>query len=120
MPKTLASTRTETQRQALTALSATEFEGTIAFQDLDLIDAHTATYVKASSTSNLPGFVTINPPIQFGSQNYGSAFLPAVYQGTRILPGNEPIANLNTPEGVSDEQQRGNGLTGKFCCADAA
>ncbi len=41
-------------------------------------------YGLGSENSNLPGFVTISPPIQFGSQNYGSAFLPAVYQGTRI------------------------------------
>ena len=41
-------------------------------------------YGLGSENENLPGFVTIAPPIQFGSQNYGSAFLPAVYQGTRI------------------------------------
>src|SRR5207248_3106874 len=32
-----------------------------------------------------PGYVTINPPPNFGGAvNYGSAFLPAYYQGTRI------------------------------------
>lgn len=41
-------------------------------------------YGLGSENENLPGFVTISPPIQFGAQNYGSAFLPAVYQGTRI------------------------------------
>ncbi len=38
------------------------------------------------------GFITINPPSDNGgAQNYGSAFLPAVYQGTRVgtnqIPG---------------------------------
>jgi hypothetical protein len=42
-------------------------------------------YGLGSSNENLPGFVTITPPGQFGgAQNYGSAFLPAIYQGTRI------------------------------------
>lgn len=34
LPKTVANTRTETQRQALTSLSPTEFAGTLAFQDV--------------------------------------------------------------------------------------
>ena len=41
-------------------------------------------YGLGTENENLPGFVTIAPPIQFGAQNYGSAFLPAVYQGTRL------------------------------------
>ncbi len=43
-----------------------------------------ALYGLGSENENLPGFITISPPIQFGAQNYGSAFLPAVYQGTRL------------------------------------
>ena len=42
-------------------------------------------YGLGTLNENLPGFVTITPPGQFGgAQNYGSAFLPAVYQGTKI------------------------------------
>ena len=41
-------------------------------------------YGLGTENENLPGFVTISPPIQFGAQNYGSAFLPAIYQGTRL------------------------------------
>ena len=38
-----------------------------------------------SENQDLPGYVTINPPPNFGGAiNYGSAFLPAHYQGTRI------------------------------------
>lgn len=43
-----------------------------------------ALYGLGTENENLPGFITISPPIQFGAQNYGSAFLPAVYQGTRL------------------------------------
>jgi hypothetical protein len=42
-------------------------------------------YGLGTENDNLPGFVTINPSkILGGPQNYGSAFLPACYQGTRI------------------------------------
>jgi hypothetical protein len=42
-------------------------------------------YGLGSENENLPGFITISPsPITGGAQNYGSAFLPAIYQGTPI------------------------------------
>ena len=49
-------------------------------------------YGLGSANQNLPGFITLNPPADNGgAQNYGSAFLPAVCQGTKIggssLPG---------------------------------
>jgi hypothetical protein len=50
-------------------------------------------YGLGNSNHNLPGFVSITPPSGFGgAQNYGSSFLPAVYQGTRIGQDNRPIA----------------------------
>jgi hypothetical protein len=42
-------------------------------------------YGLGTDNQNLPGYITINPPIAFGgASNYGSAFLPAYYQGTAI------------------------------------
>lgn len=42
-------------------------------------------YGLGTENQDLPGYVTINPPPNFGGTvNYGSAFLPAYYQGTRI------------------------------------
>ncbi len=42
-------------------------------------------YGLGSENQNLPGFVTINPETRVGgAQNYGSAFLPPIYQGTPI------------------------------------
>jgi hypothetical protein len=44
-----------------------------------------AFYGLGTANENLPGFVTVSPPLQNGGPaNYGSAFLPAVYQGTPI------------------------------------
>jgi hypothetical protein len=45
-------------------------------------------YGLGSESDNLPGFITISPSsFHGGSQNYGSAFLPASYQATRIGDG---------------------------------
>lgn len=42
-------------------------------------------YALGTENQNLPGFISINPETRVGgAQNYGSAFLPAVYQGTAI------------------------------------
>lgn len=42
-------------------------------------------YGLGTENQNLPGFISINPPSSVGgAQNYGSAFLPAAYQGTKF------------------------------------
>jgi hypothetical protein len=42
-------------------------------------------YGLGTENENLPGFITLNPPADNGgAQNYGSAFLPAICQGTRL------------------------------------
>jgi len=40
-------------------------------------------YGLGTQNDSLPGFVTINPTAR-SAQNFGSAFLPAIYQGTKI------------------------------------
>jgi hypothetical protein len=69
-----------------------------------------ALYGLGTANENLPGFVTISPPIQFGAQNYGSAFLPATYQGTRLGAqrgeiGSASVGNMHNPH-LSTTQQR--------------
>ena len=50
-------------------------------------------YGLGSVNQNLPGFITLSPPADFGgARNYGSAFLPAVCQGTKI--GSSTIPDL--------------------------
>lgn len=49
-------------------------------------------YGLGTENQNLPGFITLSPPAGFGgAQNYGSAFLPAIYQATRIGRDNRPV-----------------------------
>jgi uncharacterized protein (DUF1501 family) len=58
-------------------------------------------YGLGTENQNLPGFITIKPPARLGgAQNYGSAFLPAVYQGTKIdnvRAGDTAIGNIQNP-----------------------
>jgi len=68
-------------------------------------------YGLGTENQNLPGFVTISPsPITGGAQNYGSAFLPAIYQGTPIGQSDQPltdaqIRHIKNPE-ISMQLQR--------------
>jgi hypothetical protein len=61
-------------------------------------------YGLGSENQDLPGYITINPPPNFGGAvNYGSAFLPAHFQGTRI----DDLGNLpNLRPSVARQLQR--------------
>ncbi|HIL24729.1 MAG TPA: DUF1501 domain-containing protein [Verrucomicrobia bacterium] len=55
-------------------------------------------YGLGTENQNLPGFVTLNPPSRVGgAQNYGSAFLPAIYQGTRIGNLGQSLKDIRLP-----------------------
>lgn len=55
-------------------------------------------YGLGTFNQNLPSFIVIAPHLPYGgTQVYASDFLPAVHQGTRVLPGDDPIANLRSP-----------------------
>ncbi|MBX7208344.1 MAG: DUF1501 domain-containing protein [Verrucomicrobiaceae bacterium] len=57
-----------------------------------------AHYGLGSLNENVPGFITITPPSGYGgAQNYGSAFLPAVHQATRIGADLLPISKAELP-----------------------
>ena len=61
-------------------------------------------YGLGTENQNLPGFISICPPvINGGANNYGTAFLPAVYQGTAIgdiktNPKDAKIGNITNPQ----------------------
>ncbi len=63
-------------------------------------------YGLGTENQDLPGYVTINPPPNFGGAvNYGSAFLPAHYQGTRISDeGALPNIHAASPSGLQRRQ----------------
>jgi Protein of unknown function (DUF1501) len=63
-------------------------------------------YGLGTENQDLPGYVTVNPAANFGGAvNYGSAFLPAHYQGTRINDvGYLPNLKPQTPVGLQRRQ----------------
>jgi len=68
------------------------------------------TYGLGSLNRNLPGFVVL-PEVSYpqgGASNWGSGYLPAVYQGTPLRAKGAPILDLAPPPGVSAERQRRN------------
>ncbi len=66
-----------------------------------------AVYGLGTENQNLPAFVVMTDgAMKCGPQGYGAGYLPAVYQGTVFRPGQYPILDLATPEGVSAGAQR--------------
>jgi hypothetical protein len=64
-------------------------------------------YGLGSEAEDLPGFVTIDPISDLGgAMNYGSAFLPASFQGTRLSSGAGGVPNLVNARLSSPEQRR--------------
>jgi hypothetical protein len=63
-------------------------------------------YGLGTENQDLPGYVTINPPPNFGGAvNYGSAFLPAHFQGTKISDtGHLPNLLPQTPTALQRRQ----------------
>ncbi len=62
-------------------------------------------YGLGTFNANLPAFVVICPHLPYGgTQVYASDFLPAAHQGTRVIPGDKPIANLQAPDASKDLQ----------------
>lgn len=62
-------------------------------------------YGLGTFNQNLPSFMVIAPEIPYaGGQVWGSDFLPVLHQGTRILPGSEPVSHMTRR--TSATQQR--------------
>ncbi|OYW16810.1 MAG: hypothetical protein B7Z55_13790 [Planctomycetales bacterium 12-60-4] len=67
------------------------------------------TYGLGTPNENLPAFVVMQDrkgTVVNGPRNWGSGFMPAVYQGTGMQVEGEPFLNLQRPEFVDTRQQR--------------
>jgi uncharacterized protein (DUF1501 family) len=67
------------------------------------------TYGLGTENQNMPAYVVMPDPagwVKGGAPAWGNGFLPATYQGTILRGGESPILHLNTPSGVSGEQQQ--------------
>ncbi len=66
------------------------------------------TYGLGSESQDLPGFVVFSSGRKGpsgGDSNWGSGFLPTVYQGVPFRSGGDPVLYLSNPEGVDAEAQ---------------
>jgi hypothetical protein len=66
-------------------------------------------YGLGTENDSLPAFVVMedNPgKVVNGPKNWGAGFMPAVYQGTPLEAGDQPIRYLTNPKDVSDDRQR--------------
>ena len=67
-----------------------------------------ATYGLGTENQNMPAFVVMPDPagwVKGGAPAWGNGYMPASYQGTILRGGESPILHLNTPKGISAEQQ---------------
>jgi uncharacterized protein (DUF1501 family) len=66
------------------------------------------TYGLGSESQNLPGFVVLSSAggTSGGAGNWGSGFLPTVYQGVPFRRSGDPILFLANPPGVTSAMQR--------------
>jgi hypothetical protein len=66
------------------------------------------TYGIGSEAQDLPGFVVLQSGPRGprgGAVNWGSGFLPTVYQGVPFRSGSEPILDLASPPGINGRRQ---------------
>jgi hypothetical protein len=66
-------------------------------------------YGLGSESQNLPGFVVFSTGSKGpsgGAANWGSGFLPTVYQGCQLRTSGDPVLYLSNPDGVDDSLQR--------------
>lgn len=69
------------------------------------------TYGLGNESQNLPAFVTMYDTLGRGlpkgyAQNWGSGFLPSIYQGTALKPQGAPIEDLYRSADMGPDQQR--------------
>jgi hypothetical protein len=63
-------------------------------------------YGLGTENRNLPSFMVLSPGFPYaGSQTWASDFLPGCHQGTMVVPGPTPIANVNRRVASPDLQQ---------------
>ena len=69
------------------------------------------TYGLGTESQSLPAFITMYDTLGRGlpkgyAQNWGSGFLPSIYQGTALKGQGDPIENLHRCKEMTDRQQR--------------
>ncbi|TWT40707.1 hypothetical protein KOR42_49100 [Thalassoglobus neptunius] len=67
------------------------------------------TYGLGTENENLPAFVVMQEGtgrVINGARNWGTGFMPAIYQGTTMQKSGPPFSNLHPPEEIASTHQR--------------
>jgi hypothetical protein len=63
-------------------------------------------YGLGTCNRNLPSFMVVAPYLPFGGEQvWASDFLPGAHQGTRVVPGPDPVAHVRPLEGKAQPAQ---------------
>src|SRR6266545_2264385 len=72
-------------------------------------------YGLGTVNQNLPSFVVIAPQLPYaGTQVFANDFLPAYHQGTRVIPGKEPVPNVKRQKETEGLQELEVGFAGEL------
>ncbi len=72
-------------------------------------------YGLGSENANLPSFMVIAPALPYsGAQLWSADFLPGCHQGTRVVPGPEPVPNIRPRLADAGVQEMELGLSAAF------
>jgi hypothetical protein len=72
-------------------------------------------YGLGTENQNLPSFVVLAPYLPYaGTQSWDADFLPAVHQGTRVQPGEEPVRDLKRRSPTLEIQEAELDLLARF------
>jgi len=72
-------------------------------------------YGLGTVNKNLPSFMVLAPAAPYaGAQTWGSDFLPGCHQGTHVVPGKDPLPNVQPRALAPDLQQMELDLLGKL------
>ena len=72
-------------------------------------------YGLGTENANLPSFMVIAPVLPYaGGQVWSADFLPGCHQGTRVVPGPEPVPNINRRIADTELQEMELGLGAAF------
>jgi hypothetical protein len=72
-------------------------------------------YGLGTENQNLPSFVVLAPYLPYaGTQSWDADFLPAIHQGTRVAPGEEPVRDLKRRSPTLEIQEAELDLLARF------
>ena len=97
--------------RSMTTDNNEHFQATLAIHTGSFFFARPAlgswvSYGLGTVNRNLPSFVVIAPYLPYaGTQVWANDFLPAYHQGTRVVPGKDPIPNVNRQANTATLQE---------------